>query len=117
MDFGTYIREARLRLQEEDRRTYSLRQVAERVGIEPSYLSKIERGIFPPPSEETILLIAQELHEDKDVLLAMAGKLSSDLKAIITARPKLFAQVLRQMKQMPDDAILEISREVKDGDW
>ena len=83
MDFGTYIREARLRLQEEDRRTYSLRQVAERVGIEPSYLSKIERGIFPPPSEETIVLIAQELHEDKDVLLAMAGKLSSDLKAII----------------------------------
>lgn len=45
MDFGTYIREARLRLQEEDRRTYSLRQVAERVGIEPSYLSKIERGM------------------------------------------------------------------------
>lgn len=82
-----------------------------------TYLSKIERGIFPPPSEETIVLIAQELHEDKDVLLAMAGKLSSDLKAIITARPKLFAQVLRQMKQMPDDAILEISREVKDGDW
>ena len=73
MDFGTYIREARLRLQEEDRRTYSLRQVAERVGIEPSYLSKIERGIFPPPSEETIVLIAQELHEDKDVLLAMAS--------------------------------------------
>ena len=97
MDFGTYIREARLRLQEEDRRTYSLRQVAERVGIEPSYLSKIERGIFPPPSEETIVLIAQELHEDKDVLLAMAGKLSSDLKAIITARPKLFAQVLRRL--------------------
>ena len=117
MDFGTYIREARFRLQEEDRRTYSLRQVAERVGIEPSYLSKIERDIFPPPSEETIVLIAQELHEDKDVLLAMAGKLSSDLKAIIAARPKLFAQVLRQMKQMPDDAILEISREVKDGDW
>ena len=31
MDFGTYIREARLRLQEEDRRTYSLRQVRQAI--------------------------------------------------------------------------------------
>ncbi len=41
--FGGYIREKREALRQSDRR-YSLRQVAGRIGVEPSYLSKIERG-------------------------------------------------------------------------
>lgn len=35
-------------------RSFSVRQVATRVGVQPSYLSKIERGEQPPPSETTI---------------------------------------------------------------
>ena len=114
--FGDYIRETRLRLQQGDK-AYSLRQVAGRVGIEPAYLSKIERGVFAPPSEAAILKIAAVLGEDPDVLLAMAGKLSSELQAIILQRPKLFADLLRQLKEVPDHAILSVVREVKDGDW
>ena len=53
---------------------FSLRQVAERVGIEPSYLSKIERGEEPPPGEQTIRRLAEELGENPDALLALAGK-------------------------------------------
>lgn len=117
MDFGTFIKSAREAHQQADRRHWTLRQVASRVGIEPSYLSKIERGLEKPPSEEMIVRLADELGIDKDVLLAMGGKLSKELQAIIMARPKLFAEVLRQMKQMPDDAILSVVREVKDGDW
>ena len=41
--FGSYIREKREALRQYDR-SYSLRQVAGRIGVEPSYLSKIERG-------------------------------------------------------------------------
>ncbi|MDA0892007.1 MAG: helix-turn-helix domain-containing protein, partial [Proteobacteria bacterium] len=48
MEFGAYIRAERLRLQQTDR-AFSLRQVADRVGIKPTYLSKIERGELPPP--------------------------------------------------------------------
>ena len=117
MDFGTFIKSAREAHQQADRRHWTLRQVASRVGIEPSYLSKIERGLEKPPSEEMIVRLANELGIDKDVLLAMGGKLSKELQAIIMARPKLFAEVLRQMKQMPDDAILSVVRELKDGDW
>ncbi len=117
MDFGTYIRQSRERLQAQDKRRYSLRAVAQRLDIEPSYLSKIERGTFNPPSEELICRIAEELNEDKDVLLAMAGKLSSDLREIILQRPRLFAQLLRELKSMPDHAILRIAREVEDGEW
>ena len=118
MEFGSYIREVRLTRQKHSaEKRYSLRQVAERVGIEPSYLSKIERGVLSPPSEATIVKIAADLEEDKDVLLAMAGKLSTDLREIIMARPQLFAQLLRELKSMPNDAIVRIAREVEDGDW
>ena len=51
------------------------------------------------------------------MLLAMAGKVSSDLLEIIRKRPELFADLIRQLKSMPDHAILRISRDVRDGEW
>lgn len=114
--FGQHVREQRERLQQSDRR-YSLRQVAQRIGLEPAYLSKIERDEVPPPSEATTLKLAMELGENPDVLLAMAGKVSGDLQEIIRKRPKLFAELLRELKKAPDRAILRIVREVRDGEW
>src|SRR5262245_29884431 len=114
--FGDYVRDRRLELQETDPH-YSLRQIAARIDVEPSYLSKIERGDQPPPGEQTIVALAKELGEDPDVLLAMAGKVSEELQAIIRKRPKLFAQVIRDLKKMPDHAVLRLVREVRDGKW
>ena len=85
MNFGSIIRQRRESLREADRR-YSVRQVAQRIGVEPAYLSKVERGEQAPPSEATIGRLADELELDADVLLAMAGKVSSDLQAIIRQR-------------------------------
>ena len=116
MSFGDFIRQRREEKRAADR-DYSLRKVAASVGIEPSYLSKVERGEQPPPSEETILALARELGEDPDVLLALAGKVSKDLQAIIRKRPRLFAQLIRQLKNMPDHAVLRLVREVRDGNW
>jgi len=116
MSFGEYIRQRREEKRAGDR-DYSLRKVAANVGIEPSYLSKIERGELPPPSEATILAIAKELDEDPDMLLALAGKVSKELQAIIRKRPQLFAQLIRQLKNMPDHAVLKLVREVRDGNW
>jgi len=116
MQFGEHIRQAREARQESDK-AFSLRQVAARIGIEPAYLSKIERGVFSPPSEEVIVKLAGVLGEDRDVLLALAGKLSSDLQLIIMQRPRLFAELLRQLREAPDHAILRVVREVKDGQW
>ncbi|MEO8198356.1 MAG: helix-turn-helix transcriptional regulator, partial [Thermoanaerobaculia bacterium] len=67
--FGDYIRQQREAKRAGDA-GFSLRKVAQRAGIEPSYLSKIERGEQPPPGEETIAALARELGEDKDILLA-----------------------------------------------
>ncbi len=116
MTFGKYIRTVREKIFKEDR-SYSVRQVAQRIGVEPSYLSKIERDQVAPPSEATITRLAQELGEDSDLLLAMAGKVSSDLRNIILHRPQLFAELLRKLKDAPDHAIHSVAREIRDGDW
>ena len=103
-------------LRKEDKK-FSVRQVAVRIGVEPAYLSKIERDKTAPPSENTIRKIAHELGENPDLLLAMAGKISTDLKDIILQRPKLFSSLLRELKEAPDNAILKVVREVNDGEW
>ena len=103
-------------IQDEDSK-YSIRQVAARINLEPSYLSKIERAEQAPPSEDKIRALAEDIHEDPDVLLALAGKVSSDLQDIIKRRPVLFGELIRQLKKAPEKAVLRIVREVRDGDW
>lgn len=114
--FGPYLRRRREALRREDPR-YSIRQVAGRIGVQPAYLSKVERGEQSPPSEAKIVALARELDEDPDVLLAMAGKVSTDLQEAIRRRPELFASLIRELKGLPDHAVLRLVREVRDGRW
>ncbi|MEX3983750.1 helix-turn-helix domain-containing protein [Paraburkholderia sp. EG287A] len=115
--FGTHVRTKREALQSLEGRSFSLRQVAARVDIEPAYLSKVERGEVQPPSEATISRLADVLREDRDVLLALAGKVSTELQDIIRHRPQLFSSLLRELKDAPEHAILSLVREVRDGQW
>ena len=50
-------------------------------------------------------------------MLALAGKVSSDLMEAIRRRPQLFAELIRDLRDLPDRAVLRIVREVRDGDW
>jgi HTH-type transcriptional regulator, competence development regulator len=113
---GELIRNRREALRREDA-AYSVRRVAARLGIQPSYLSKVERDIGSPPSEETLIRLAAELGLDADVVLAYAGKVSRDLRDVIRRRPQLFGELLRELKDLPDHAVLRLVREVRDGDW
>lgn len=115
-EFGDFIRARREALRERDEQ-YSVRQVAQRIGVEPSFLSKVERGEVAPPSEAKIVALARELKQDSDVLLALAGKVSSDLQAAIRRRPELFGSLIRELRTMPDHAVLRLVREVRDGKW
>lgn len=114
--FGDYVRKRREARRETDG-AFSVRQLAQRIGVEPSFLSKVERDEVPPPSEAKVVALARELGEDPDVLLALAGKVSSDLQQAIRKRPELFASLIRELKNMPDHAVLRIVREVRDGKW
>jgi transcriptional regulator with XRE-family HTH domain len=75
---GTFIRQKREELLKEDR-SYSQLQVSKRIGIEQSYLSKVERGVATQLSEEKIVALAELLGEDPDYLLALGGKVSGDV--------------------------------------
>lgn len=72
--FGERIRE--LRTTRDNR--ISLRDLARRVGIDFTYLSKIENGKVPPPSDEVIEKLARELEVDLEELLALAAKVSQE---------------------------------------
>jgi transcriptional regulator with XRE-family HTH domain len=115
-NFGDYIRDLREEKQKEDS-SFSLRQMAARLDVEPSYLSRVERGLEKNPSEQFVKKVAVELKQDENVMLAMVGKVSQELKDIILKKPQIFSELLKSLKDSPDNAILRIVREVKDGNW
>ncbi len=65
----------------------SQRELAERIGVDFTYLSKIENGRVEPPSEIVLKNVAKELasvlRQDEtdlaDELITLAGKVPSDL--------------------------------------
>jgi transcriptional regulator with XRE-family HTH domain len=111
--FGKYVRQRRVELAKQ-RGGFSVRKLAAMLDIQPSYISKIEREEVKPPSEETIIRLAKVLEVDADVLLALAGKVSAEVRSIILKRPQLFADLLRQIKDAPEHAILQVVREVRE---
>lgn len=90
-----------------------LRRFAEQVEMSPTYLSKVERGDFPPPGEEKILAIAKVLDKDPDELLALAGRVASDLGEIIQQKPKEMATFLRAARGLGASEIERLTRQVE----
>ena len=64
----------------------TLRELAEKVNVNFTYLSKIENGALPPPSEKVIRQLAAVLNFDKDQLLALAGIIPADIAEILKDR-------------------------------
>ena len=95
--FGEVIKELR------EQKEYSQRQFAIALDITPTYLSKIERGEFPPPSEEVIKKMSTLLKYDSDLLLAHAEKVDSELLAIIQNSPQKYAGLLRKWAEKDGD--------------
>lgn len=102
--FGKRVRSSREDMLQLDP-MFGLRQVAARVGIEPSYLSKIERGLVSPPSDATIVRLAKSVLTDPDELLALAGRISEDIRRTILKRPKLMARLIRQFAKVSDKGV------------
>ena len=116
MGFGIYARQVRERRRQVNLR-YSIRQTAQRIGVELGCLSKIKQGETPPPSEAMVRRLAIDLGEDADLLLAMAGKIAGDVREIIIQRPVLFAELIRSLGEAPDDELAVVVREVRNAEW
>ena len=87
--FGAFIRRQR------EAKEIGLREMAKKIGVSPTYLSKVERDEFSPPAEDKVRKIAVILDLDTDELLALAGRVASDLTEIIRRQPRETASFLR----------------------
>ena len=88
MDFGSYIRQ----LRRENNLTQ--RSFAEQLGVDFTYISKIENNkVDNPPSEDVIRKMAQILETDEEALLDLAGKFDQDaLRRIVADASSPFAK-------------------------
>ena len=102
-EFGEKIRSLR------EGRGIGLRQFAMKIGMTPTYLSKIERGEFAPPAEDKVRALAEALDQDADELLALAGRVASDLPHIIKTQPRAMANFLRVAHGLPENVIVELT--------
>ena len=107
MTFGQTVRALR------EKKNITLRKFAARMGMSPTYLSKIERNELLPPGEEKVKAIAQALEQDPDEFLALAGRVDSDLPAIIKEQPIEMATFLRTAKGMSSDQIRKLTEEAE----
>jgi HTH-type transcriptional regulator, competence development regulator len=104
MSFGTLIRQERLA------RGLTLRDMAKTLGVTQGYLSQVEREKWPPPSEDKVKDIAALFGWDPDELLAVAGRVASDLIEIIKRNPIQIAAFLRAVR--PED-VARLTQEAK----
>lgn len=100
VSFGKHIKQARLA------KKLSQRALASKVGINFTYLSKIESGDNPPPSDEKVYLLAEHLSLDADELFAAARRLPADLaeQGFSAKVPK----VMRLSKDLSDTDLDEV---------
>ncbi len=115
--FGACFKERRIGL------GLTLRQFCGKHGIDPGNLSKIERGVLPPPKDEILKRYARHLklkeasdewYEFFDLAAAESGRLPKELreKELVARMPMLF-RTLRGKKLSKDklDKLIKLIKE------
>lgn len=91
--FGSYVQRLRRA------RGWTQRQVAGDLGIDFTYLSKLENNRGEAPGDDTIRRLADLLEVDAETLLALAGKVPTELRQL--AQEDLeFAVFLRRLPHL-----------------
>ena len=91
--FGASLRAVRLQ------RGLSLRRVAAAVDISPSYLSKVERDLLPPPAEDKVAALSDVLRLDRDEMLALSGRVSADVAEFLRMNRQAHVQLTKLLAQ------------------
>ena len=81
------------------------RELAKRSGLDFSYISKIENGRLPPPAADTIMVLCRVLNVQPEELLALTGKIPSDVQANVSTSPSAqrFLREAQAMKLTEDE--------------
>jgi transcriptional regulator with XRE-family HTH domain len=89
--------------------SFTQRDVAKKVGIDFTYLSKLENDRGEAPGEETIRKLASLLKGDVEELLALAGKIPAELRSMAQSDQQ-FAVFLRRLPQLSDEQLRGLYR-------
>lgn len=96
--FGATLREVRRS------RNVSQRKLAELIGVDFSYISKVENDRLPPPAADTIVKISEALNVSSETLLSLTDKLPSEIR-------KMFSNNSEAMKFVNAAQRMNLSRE------
>jgi HTH-type transcriptional regulator, competence development regulator len=91
--FGSTLREYR------HQSGLSQRELALKIGVDFSYISKLENDRLPPPAADTILQICSALEIEPEGLLALTGKIPSEIQEKVGSN-QTAQEFLRKAQQM-----------------
>ncbi|MDJ0715948.1 MAG: helix-turn-helix transcriptional regulator [Prochloraceae cyanobacterium] len=92
--FGQVIRQAR------KNKGYSQRELAKLIGIDFTYLSKLENNRADyPPKEDVIKIIAQELQLDCEELIFLAGRIPSNYSSLLQEHYQTMPVLFRRIRE------------------
>ena len=119
MTFGEYVKQRRLTM------GLSLRKFTASAGLDPSNYSKIERGVAPAPTGDSLAQLGAALQiengsaawvELEDLAAASRAVVPSDLEADrVAAKLPLFFRALRRGEQLTRADLDELVEKVKDA--
>jgi transcriptional regulator with XRE-family HTH domain len=107
-EFGSALREYRRAA------GLSQRELAQKAGLDFSYISKIENGRIPPPAADTIVVICNYLGVKPEELLALTGKIPSEIQANVSSSKE--AQVFlreAQLMKLSDEEWSTVTKSLK----
>ena len=98
-EFGNILREKRRAA------GLSQRQLADKAGVDFSYISKLENGRLPAPAQDTIVRLSELLSCPAEELFAAAKKMPTELNADLTGQPGAlkFLQEASKLRLSPDE--------------
>ncbi len=105
MRFGETIREMRQDCK------LSQRELAEKVGVTFTYISKIENhklDFGQHPSEEMICKLAEALGADENAMLVLAEKIPPQVRQRVIERPEIF----RKFAELDDKSLDQLEKQI-----
>lgn len=120
MRFGFYLKDLRLKL------GLSLREFCQAHGLDPGNMSRLERGLVPPPESQTKVVElagflglkkgSEEWQQLLDLAAADAGRIPEDVMsdADIVAKLPILFRTLRGQK-VPPEKLNELIRQIRGG--
>ncbi len=108
--FGQLIRQAR------KDKGYSQRELAKRIELDFTYLSKLENNRADyAPKEEVIRCLARQLELDEEELIFLAGRIPQQDEAFLKENYKTMPSLFRRLRENPEFAA-KVFREATEAD-